>query len=279
MREVFESIGELLAVALVYTAVGLTLGVMKAAPPSASNLGILLGINLVVMGAGSWFVAHASGYGWTAGVGVAAMVGAMQLLLPRLELSLEARSGLRGMALVGILSGIAALVAAAGLVMAFGPPSVHPAEAPPLLWLPYPPGSYAWRLPVLLVAYALLQVAAVTLAREIGPPRVGGPDFGDVLVARLVSGAVWVGAVALASLSLMGRTPPIVRALTGLAVVAGLAGRAVTYLAAPADIALPRALLPAVADLLAGLLAAFLLLSSWEPEDLEPELEDEALPS
>ena len=103
------------------------------------------------MGAGSWFVAHASGYGWTAGVGVAAMVGAMQLLLPRLELSLEARSGLRGMALVGILSGIAALVAAAGLVMAFGPPSVHPAEAPPLLWLPYAPGSYAWRLPVLLV--------------------------------------------------------------------------------------------------------------------------------
>ncbi|HNX50558.1 MAG TPA: hypothetical protein PLS53_15125 [Thermoanaerobaculaceae bacterium] len=271
MREVFESIGELMAVALVYTAIGVTLEVMPATPPSAFRLGFLLAINFVVVAAGSWSVAHASGYGWLAGAGTAAVLGATQLLIPRLGFSLEARSGLRGMALLGVLAGLAALVAAAGLVMAFGPPGIHPAEAPPLVWLPHPPSGYAWRLPLLVVVYGVLQTAAVTLARTFLPPRVGGPDLSDLVTAQLVCGVVWVGALALDSLSLERRSLPIARSLVALVMVAGLAGRIMTYQRAPLEFWLPMTLLPALADGLTAALAAFLLLSPTGPGSFEPE--------
>lgn len=261
--------GEVLAVAVTYTALGLSLGVMKAAPPTALRLAAVLLVNLVVVVAASWYVTHTIGNKWVAAFGAASVMTATQLLLPRLELALEARSGLRGMALLAVLGGITALVASAGLVLAFGPQDTYPAE--PAIWLPFHPLAYLWRLPVLVAGYAVLHVIAIETARAIGPLGRPDTDLGDLVVARLVSGVVWAGAIAMCSLNLEGRLGPIVRALVGFVVIGGLAGRLMLYLRTSLDIWFPRTLLPSVADFIAAVAACFLLIPPGMPAEEEEE--------
>lgn len=269
--ELFKSIGEVAAVAVTYSALGLTVGVMKAAPPTALRLAAVLLVNLVVVVAASWYVTHTVGNKWVAAFGAASVMTATQLLLPRLELALEARSGLRGMAMIAVLGGITALVAACGLVLAFGPPDVFQG-AEPAIWLPFHPLEYLWRLPVVVVGYAALHVVAVEAARAMGPAGRPDTDLGDLVVARLVAGAVWAGAIAVCTLSLEGRLGAVVRALVGLVVVGGLAGRLMLYLRTALDIWFPRTLLPSVADLIAAIAACYLLIPPLAPvvEEEEP---------
>jgi len=268
--ELLKSIGEVAAVSVVYTALGLSLGVMRAAPPTPLRLALVLLVNLVVVIAASWYVTHTTGNKWIAAFGTASVMTATQLLLPRLELALEARSGLRGMALIAVLGGITALVAACGLVLAFGPPDVYPGGEP-AIWLPFHPLAYLWRLPVLVVGYAALHVVAIEAARAMGPSGRTDTDLGDLVVARLVAGAVWAGAIAVCTLSLEGRLAAVVRALVVLVVIGGLGGRLMLYLRASVDIWFPRTLLPSVADFLAVLAASFLLVPPPEPFDDEVE--------
>lgn len=270
--ELLKSIGEVAAVSVVYTALGLSLGVMRAVPPTPMRLAAVLLVNLVVVLAASWYAAHTSGYKWVAGFGLASIMTATQLLLPRLELALEARSGLRGMAVIAALGGITALVAAYGLVLAFGPPDPY-AGWQPVLWLPFHPLEYLWRLPVAVVGYATLHILAITVARNLGPPSTAGTDYGDLTIARLVAGVVWVGAIAVASFGLESRLGAVVRALVILVVIGGLAGRLMLYLRAPIDIWFPRTLLPSAADFLATLAAAYLLLPPTPPDDVLAEEE------
>ncbi|HPC84829.1 MAG TPA: hypothetical protein P5234_16500 [Thermoanaerobaculaceae bacterium] len=269
--ELFKSIGEVAAVAVVYSALGLSLGVMKASPPTALRLAAVLLVNLVVVAAASWYVTHTIGNKWVAAFGAASVMTATQLLLPRLELALEARSGLRGMALLAVLGGITALVAACGLVLAFGPPDVFQGPEP-AVWLPLHPLEYLWRLPVLVAGYAALHVVAIEAARAMGPAGRADTDLGDLVVARLVAGAVWVGAIAVCTLSLEGRLGAVVRALAAMVVIGGLAGRLMLYLRASIDIWFPRTLFPSVADLVAVLAACLLLLPPAMPvlEEEEP---------
>lgn len=268
--ELLKSIGEVAAVSVVYTALGLSVGVMKAAPPTPLRLAAVLLVNLVVVIAASWYVTHTTGNKWVAAFGAASVMTATQLLLPRLELALEARSGLRGMALIAVLGGITALVAACGLVLAFGPPDIFQGTEP-AIWLPFHPLEYLWRLPVVVVGYAALHVVAIEVARAMGPPGRTDTDLGDLVVARLVAGAVWAGAIAVCTLSLEGRLAPVVRALVALVVIGGLAGRLMLYLRTSVDIWFPRTLLPSVADLIAVLAACFLLIPPPVPFEEEEE--------
>jgi hypothetical protein len=268
MRRAMVILGEVLVLALVYLTAGLTLGAIKLRIPSMTGMGLLLLVNIVVVAAASWYVVHTAASGWTVGAGVAAILVTMQLLLPRLEPALEVRTGLRLMARLTVVGGLAALVAALGLILVFGRPDIDPVD-PPALWLHCTPLAFAWKIPVLVVVYGLLQCAAITLARSLRPPVVGGPGPMDVLLAQLACGAIWVGALAVGTLGLEGRLRPIAGAFVGFIVVAGLAGRFMASVGAPLDFWLPRTVLPGVADVLAGLMGVYLLVPPLVEEGLE----------
>lgn len=182
MREWGRLSLELLFVALLYTAVGVVLGVFSAGWGKPLDLILLLLQNLLAIIPLVFFIWKVEGTWWSVGGTCVLAMALLQVVVPRMEMMLE-----RGQSLIQLptlaLNAVGAAAAAVVALMMMLRSWKNGGSLPPYFWPAGEPVSYLWRVPVFAGAFAVLHVLVARLGRVIFGQTSHPPMLGE-LVAR-----------------------------------------------------------------------------------------------
>lgn len=207
---------ELLFVALLYTAVGIVLGVFSAGWGSPLDLIRLLLQNLLAIVPLVFFIWKVEGSWWSVGGACVLALAVLQIVVPRMEMMLE-----RGQTLIQLptlaLNAVGAAAAAVTALMMMLRSWKNGGGPPPYLWPAGEPASYLWRIPAFVAAFAVLHVLAARLGRLVFGQTSHPPLLGELLAKVSLASVVVLAVLAIcAHLGVRSRR----RLLVLLAVVA-----------------------------------------------------------
>ena len=249
---------ELLFVALLYTEVGVVLGVFSVGWGSPIDVTRLLLQNLLALIPLVFFIWKADGPWWSVGGTCALALALLQVVVPRMEMLLE-----RGQTLIQLpvlaLNAVGAAAAAVAALMMMLRPWNDGDSMPPYFWPAGAPLSYFWRIPAVVVvagvAHMMAAVIGRTLVGQTGRPAVVIELMDKTALGFLVALAAFVCAAHLGV-----RSPRRVQVLVGILGVVPAIGRLQQAAGSPFGYMLPRVGLRVLADLVVGLLSAILFL-------------------
>lgn len=249
---------ELLFVALLYTAVGIVLGVFSAGWGRCADVVVLLLQNLAVLVPLVFFVWKVEGTWWSVGGACALALATLQIVVPRMEMMLERGQPLVQLPALALNALGAAAAAAAALAMVLRSWRDEQ-EVPPYPWPAGEPVSYLWRVPAFVAAAGVAQVVAAGIGRGLVGQTWRAPALTELMGKGALGCLAAIAALACAA-HLGVRSPRRVAVLVGILGVVPAIGRLQQVAGWPLAYMSPRVGLRALADLLVGLLAAILLL-------------------
>ena len=176
MRQLGRLILEILFVALLYTAVGVVLGIFSAGWGRPPDLLRLLLLNLLAVVPLAFFVWKVDGTWWSMGGTAALALALLHAVVPRMELLLDRQASLIQLPWTAVNALGAAAACVTALMMVLRP--WQNGGAPPYPWPAGEPRSYLWRITAVLAGYATLHVLAA---------RVGRMAFGQSTHPPLIS--------------------------------------------------------------------------------------------
>lgn len=260
MRQLGRLSLELLFVALLYWAVGIVLNVFSPGWGRPLDVLQLLLSSFVVLIPLVFLIIKVKGTWWSVGGTCVLALAGLHVVVPRMELLLDRGASLLQLPWTALYALGAAGAGTAALLMILRSWQGRD-PLPPYPWPAGEPRSYFWRIPAVLVGYALLHVAASRLGRAFFG-QAGHPPFLDELVNKIAVGIIVV-LVALAVSSHLG-----VRSFTRtgilLAVMAVLPaiGRWQILTGWPATFIATRVSLRFFADVCTALVCAGFMLAS-----------------
>ncbi|HPW54412.1 MAG TPA: hypothetical protein PLP31_01610 [Thermoanaerobaculaceae bacterium] len=180
---------ELLFVALLYTAVGVVLGVFSVGWGSPIDVTRLLLQNLLAIIPLVFFIWKADGPWWSVGGTCTLALALLQVVVPRMEMLLE-----RGQTLIQLpvlaLNAIGAAAAAVAALMMMLRPWNDGDSMPPYFWPAGAPNSYFWRIPAFVGVFAVLHVLAARLGRIVVRQTPQPAMLGELLAKIFVGGVL-----------------------------------------------------------------------------------------
>lgn len=201
MRQLGRLSLELLFVALLYAAVGIVLGVFSAGWGRALDVLQLLLSSFVILIPLVLLIIKVKGTWWSVGGTCVLALAGLHVVAPRMELLLDRGASLLQLPWTALYAlGAAGAGTAALLMILRAWKGRNP--LPPYPWPAGEPVSYLWRIPAVLVGYALLHVAASRLGRAVFG-QVTHPPILDELLNKIAVGIIVV-LVALAVSSHLG---------------------------------------------------------------------------
>lgn len=249
---------EVAVIALIYTVASVLVGATALALSGVWDLTRLFVINLIAVLSVAAFVWWADGTWWSVGATAVMTLMVLQVLVPHLETALERQASLGHLPLMTVRSLVAALIAV-GALLFFLPDDGGFAEFPPTLLVVGGLGSYLWRVLVLTASYALVHVAMMRFGRGVFG-QAGRAALAEEFLHRVLCGLVVVAVLVAVAAHLPAGGFPIRLFLVLIPVLVCLAGRLAVVAGWPLDMAATRVGLRAGADLVAGVLAIWLLL-------------------
>ncbi|HPC84219.1 MAG TPA: hypothetical protein P5234_12815 [Thermoanaerobaculaceae bacterium] len=251
---------ELLFVALLYTAVGIVLGVLSAGRGECLDLIQLLLQNLVAILPLVLLLWKVEGTWWSVGGTCALALAGLHIVVPRMELLLDRGQSLINMPIVALHAVGAAAAALAALLMVL-PTWQSEEPAAPYPWPAGEPVSYLWRLPALAGAFAVLHVLAARLGRLVFGQTAHPPILTELLAKLPVAAVVLLVLLPVAA-HLGVRSRRRVLVVVGLAAVLPALGRWQLLAGWPAAFIATRVGLRFVADAGVAIACAFLMLAA-----------------
>lgn len=283
MRQLGRLSLELLFVALLYTAVGVVLGVFSAGWGRPGDVVRLLLLNLLAIVPLAFFIWKVDGTWWSIGGTAALALALLHAVVPRMELLLDRQASLIQLPWTAVNALGAAAAGVTALIMVLRP--WQNGGLPPYPWPAGEPRSYFWRLSAVLAAYAALHVVAARVGRMVFGQSTH-PPLGSELFDKLALGLVVVLVAYLVAAHLGVRSPRRLAILLAVFAVLPAIGRWQTLTGWPPVYLSTRVGLRILADLGGGLLIAFLLIEGFqrsgltrtapaEPEPVDEEQEEE----
>lgn len=251
---------ELVFVALLYTAVGIVLGVFSAGWGRPLDLLLLLFQNLLAVIPLAFFIWKVEGTWWSVGGTCALALPLLQAVVPRMEAMLERGQSLIQVPTLAPYALGAGAAAAAALLLVLRSWQVED-DAPPYPWPAGEPATYMWRIPGLVAAFAVLHMLAARLGRIVVGQTAHPPLLGELVAKLYLGGLVALAALAIcAHLGVRSRRRLLIL-LAVLAVIPAI-GRWQILTGWPATFIATRVGVRSIADLVVGACAAWALLGS-----------------
>ncbi|MGV8038664.1 MAG: hypothetical protein AB2L07_00785 [Thermoanaerobaculaceae bacterium] len=249
---------ELLFVALLYTAVGVVLGVFSVGWGRPLDVVRLLLQNLLAIVPLVFFIWKVEGSWWSVGGACVLTLAVLQIVVPRMEMMLE-----RGQTLIQLpslaLNAVGAAAAAVTALMMMLRSWKNGGGPPPYLWPAGEPASYLWRIPVSIAGYSLLHLVSARFGRVVFG-QSSHPALGSELLQQAAAGTIVMIVVFGVSAHLGARSRRRTLVLLAIIGLVLLAGRWDVIAGWPFPLLLARVGLRLVADAGFGLLAVALLL-------------------
>ncbi|MCU0291623.1 MAG: hypothetical protein MUF10_06475 [Thermoanaerobaculaceae bacterium] len=280
MRQFGRLTLELLFVALLYTAVGVVLGIFSAGWGRPGDLVQLLLLNLLAVVPLAFFVWKVDGTWWSIGGAAALALALLHAVVPRMELLLDRDASLIQLPWTAVNALGAAAAGVTALIMVLRP--WQNGGLPPYPWPAGEPRSYLWRIPAVLAGYAVLHVLAARVGRMVFGQSTH-PPLGSELLDKLALGLVVVLVAYLVAAHLGVRSPRRLAILLAVSAVVPAIGRWQALTGWPPVYLSTRVGLRLLADLGGGLLTAFLLIEGFKrsgltrtaPAEPEPEADEQ----
>jgi hypothetical protein len=258
MRRVGLLCLEFLFVALLYTAVGVVVGILSAGRGRPEDLLRLLLLNLVALAPLVLFVWKVDGTWWSVWLTCMLSLAILQIVVPRLELQLELQRSLIDLPRRAINASGAGLAAGAALILVLRGWSDWNRYPPPM----WPAGrfkEYAWRVPAWLGAFSLIHLVLARIGRWV-LGQTSGVSVLQETAMRSVIGLTGLVAILSIAAHLRSRTRSRFLLMLLLGSVVSLTGRWLLVYGWPVSYQAARLLFRAAADVAAAALAAFLFL-------------------
>lgn len=283
MRQLGRLSLELLFVALLYTAVGVVLGVFSAGWGRPGDVVRLLLFNLLAIVPLASFIWKVDGTWWSMGGTAALALALLHAVVPRMELLLDRDASLIQLPWTALNALGAAAAGVTALIMVLRP--WQNGGLPPYPWPAGEPRSYFWRIPAVLASYAVLHVLAARVGRMVFGQSTQ-PPLASELLDKLALGLVVVLVAYLVAAHLGVRSRRRWAILLAVFAVLPAIGRWQALSSWPVAYLSTRVGLRLLADLGAGVSIAFVLMTGLtrsgstrtapaEPEPAAEEPEEE----